>query len=68
MSFPITSRKSTKLSIPHTILPGINLVGVLEQTEPDAETRGRRIALVRCPRSVLTYYTLLTSEDIFLSR
>jgi hypothetical protein len=42
-----TTKKTTKLTIPHTLEPGVNLVGVLEQLEPDAPTRGRKIALVR---------------------
>ncbi|EIM86130.1 alpha/beta-hydrolase [Stereum hirsutum FP-91666 SS1] len=46
MSSPFATRRSTKVSIPHTGLPGVNLVGILEQVEPNAATRGRRIALI----------------------
>lgn len=37
--------KTTKLSIPHTEEEGIAIAGVLEQREPNADTKGRRIAL-----------------------
>lgn len=46
MSTPITTKKTTKLTIPHNIEHGVNIVGVLEQLEPERETRGRKIALV----------------------
>lgn len=41
-----TSRKSTKIFIPHTYEQDINIVGMLEQVEPDKDTRGRKIALI----------------------
>lgn len=47
MTRAVTTRKSTKVSIPHSDLPGVNLVGILEQVQPDAPTQGRDIALVR---------------------
>lgn len=46
MSAPITTKKTTKLTIPHNIEHGVDIVGVLEQLEPERETRGRKIALV----------------------
>jgi len=40
------SRKSSKISIPHTEVEGCNIVGILEQLDADGDTRGRPIALV----------------------
>lgn len=48
-----TSKRTTKISIPHTLEEGCSLVGVLEQVDPDEPTQGRKIALVR-PHSILT--------------
>jgi len=44
----MTSKKSTKIAIPHTSVnaEGISIVGVLEQLEPERPTRGRKIALI----------------------
>ena len=42
-----TSKKTTKVAVPHTIQPGIAIAGVLEQVAPEEPTQGRRIALVR---------------------
>ncbi|KAI0035215.1 Alpha/Beta hydrolase protein [Vararia minispora EC-137] len=41
-----TSRKTTKLVIPHSSAEGINLVGLLEQLDPEAPTEGQRVALI----------------------
>ena len=46
MTAATTGRKITKLTIPQPAEPGVNLVGTLEQLDPDASTHGRRIALV----------------------
>ena len=42
-----TSKKTTKVAVPHTIQQGIAIAGVLEQVAPEEPTQGRRIALVR---------------------
>ena len=42
-----TSKKTTKVAVPHTIRQGIAIAGVLEQVAPEEPTQGRRIALVR---------------------
>jgi len=42
----MTTKRTTKLEIPHTSEPGVNLVGTLEQLDPDAPTHGRKIALI----------------------
>ncbi|KAF9648272.1 ectomycorrhiza-regulated esterase [Thelephora ganbajun] len=39
-------RKSSKIYIPHTKDEGCNIVGILEQLDPDGDTRGRPIALL----------------------
>lgn len=54
MSAPITTKKTTKLTIPHNIEHGVDIVGVLEQLEPERETRGRKIALVSSKASYTT--------------
>lgn len=45
----IMAIQTTKVSIPHTEEEGINIAGVLEQWEPNADTKGRRIALASLP-------------------
>ncbi|KAH6907977.1 ectomycorrhiza-regulated esterase [Coprinopsis sp. MPI-PUGE-AT-0042] len=40
------SRRSTKLAIPHPNELSCRIVGILEQLEPEALTRGRKIALI----------------------
>lgn len=55
MSTPITTKKTTKLTIPHNIEHGVNIVGVLEQLEPERETRGRKIAIVSLRVSYAEY-------------
>ncbi|KZT73816.1 alpha/beta-hydrolase [Daedalea quercina L-15889] len=42
----ITSKKTTKLLIPHPHADNCSIVGMLEQLAPDEPTQGRRIALV----------------------
>ncbi|CCM01873.1 uncharacterized protein FIBRA_03944 [Fibroporia radiculosa] len=42
----ITSKRTTKLSVPHTYDKEVTLVGTLEQLAPDEPTQGRRIALI----------------------
>ncbi|KAI0265547.1 ectomycorrhiza-regulated esterase [Gloeopeniophorella convolvens] len=42
----MSGRKSTKLSIQHLAVPDVSLVGILEQLEPAAPSRGRKIALI----------------------
>lgn len=41
-----TSRKTTKLYVPHTHVEGCSIAGVLEQVSPDESTHGRKIALI----------------------
>ena len=40
------SQKSTRLAIPHPNEPGCEIIGILEQVEPDEPTQGRKIALI----------------------
>ncbi|EJF63394.1 ectomycorrhiza-regulated esterase [Dichomitus squalens] len=41
-----TSKKTTKVTIPHTVEQGTTITGVLEQVAPEEPSQGRRIALV----------------------
>ncbi|KAI1789589.1 ectomycorrhiza-regulated esterase [Ganoderma leucocontextum] len=41
-----TSKKTTKIAVPHTAQQGIAIAGVLEQVAPGESTRGRKIALI----------------------
>lgn len=41
-----TSKKTTKLFIPHPDEEGVQIAGVLEQVAPEEPTQGRRIAFV----------------------
>ena len=50
MSYPITSKKTTKHRISHPKDPSSPLTGVLEQLEPEKPTHGRKIALVGAKR------------------
>ena len=45
----ITTKKTTKLYIPHPHAENCSIVGVLEQLAPEQPTQGRRIALVSPP-------------------
>ena len=47
MSYPITTKKTTKYRIPHPKDLDSPLTGVLEQLDPDQPTHGRKVALVR---------------------
>lgn len=40
------TKKSTRLAIPHPKEPGCEIIGTLEQVEPEAPTQGRKIALI----------------------
>lgn len=42
----ITSKKTTKLVIPHPDEEGVTMVGVLEQVAPEGPTQGKKIALI----------------------
>ncbi|KIP05369.1 hypothetical protein PHLGIDRAFT_128928 [Phlebiopsis gigantea 11061_1 CR5-6] len=46
MSYPITTKKTTKHRIPHPKDANSPLTGVLEQLEPEKPTQGRKIALL----------------------
>ncbi|KAI0313242.1 ectomycorrhiza-regulated esterase [Amylostereum chailletii] len=41
-----TSKKTTRVDIPHTHLQDVTLVGTLEQLAPEQPTHGRKIALI----------------------
>ena len=59
-----TSKKTTKIAIPHTAQPEIAIAGILEQVAPTEPTSGRKIALVRKQRHlhVLLYCMLIVSS------
>ncbi|EIN12490.1 ectomycorrhiza-regulated esterase [Punctularia strigosozonata HHB-11173 SS5] len=42
----MSTRTSTRLSVPHTFAPDCPIAGVLERLEPDKPTQGRKIALI----------------------
>lgn len=42
-----SERTPTKLYIPHPNQPELSICGVLEQHAPEADTKGRKLALVR---------------------
>ena len=46
MSYPVTSKKTTKIRVPHPKDPEHPLTGVLEQLDPEKPTQGRKLALV----------------------
>ncbi|KAJ3549163.1 hypothetical protein NM688_g5213 [Phlebia brevispora] len=61
MSYPITSKKTTKLRIPHPKDPDHPLTGILEQVDSEKPTQGRRIAL-------LLHGTIGHKDYLFLKR
>ncbi|KAL4251867.1 hypothetical protein ABKN59_002648 [Abortiporus biennis] len=42
----VTSKKTTKLYVPHPDVPEVPICGVLEQVEPSTSTEGREIGLI----------------------
>ncbi|KAF7797465.1 hypothetical protein EIP86_008662 [Pleurotus ostreatoroseus] len=46
MSYPVTSKKTTKIRVPHPKDPEHPLTGVLEQLDPEKPTQGRKLALL----------------------
>ena len=54
-----TSKKTTKIAIPHSAHPEIAIVGVLEQVAPEEPTNGRKIALVRGQCYLYLYLCLM---------
>ncbi len=54
----ITSKKTTKLVIPHPDEEGVTMVGVLEQVAPEGPTQGKKIALVGVRISIKIYLSV----------
>ncbi|KAH6911423.1 hypothetical protein BKA70DRAFT_1538441 [Coprinopsis sp. MPI-PUGE-AT-0042] len=58
------SRRSTKLAIPHPNELSCRIVGILEQLEPEALTRGRKIALEQILHGTLGHKDYLFQKTL----